>query len=98
MLKISITSRANTTLNRSLSKLVSDLMTTFTAEARQLTPQRTGTARRGWRKKGSGKGSYSENTVPYIGHLDEGTTKMPPANGGKGIVDPAITETKRKLR
>ena len=73
-------------------------MTDFTQEAKKHTPYRSGTARNGWRKKGTGRNTYSQNRVPYVGYLDEGTNKMKPANGGEGIVKPAIQEATKKIK
>ena len=58
------------------------------------TPVREGRAQRGWKYKDLGNGeSRITNKVPYIGNLDEGSSKKAP----KGIVKPAIKKIENRF-
>lgn len=67
------------------------VMDAFYKELKKNTPIRTGRARSGWRKYRDTKIGNGENqtvitnAVPYIGPLDQGSSKQAP----NGIVDPA---------
>jgi hypothetical protein len=63
------------------------------------TPVRTGRAKSGWKQvdtyKPDGKTrTVIVNRVPYVGVLDEGTSKQAP----QGIVDPSIESAQRNRR
>jgi len=71
----------------------------YVAQLKSTTPIRTGRARNGWqqtyRKGRLGKGSripIASNAVPYIGVLDEGSSRQAP----RGIVEPALNRTRKK--
>lgn len=63
------------------------------------TPVRTGRAKAGWQQvdtyKPDGKSrTVIVNRVPYVGVLDQGTSKQAP----NGIVEPSLNETQRTRR
>ena len=71
----------------------------YVAQLKSTTPIRTGRARNGWqqtyRKGRLGKGGsipIASNAVPYIGVLDEGSSRQAP----RGIVEPALNRTRKK--
>lgn len=74
--------------------------------AQKFTPVRTGFARDNWEAKvsvtdnfrpsQSADGFEVSNKVPYVEYLDKGTRKMKPANNGRGIIGPVLTEIKGK--
>jgi hypothetical protein len=86
--------QVETDFNKHVASVADQLQT----EAKSFTPVRTGRAQAGW-KKFDREGNFEVyNTVPYIDYLDRGTKKMPAANRGLGIVQPAIQSTKRKMK
>ena len=76
--------------------------------AQKFTPVRTGTARDGWEAKVSVPDNFRQsksndnfvvtNKVPYVEYLDKGTRKMKPANNGRGIIGPTLSEIKGKTK
>lgn len=60
--------------------------------ARSKTPIKSGRARANWSKRTRRQGFTVENTVPYIGRLEEGYSKQAP----RGILQPTLREVKRK--
>jgi hypothetical protein len=78
---------------------IRELADTTLKAAQKFTPVRTGTARDGWQAKVSEKNTFVvSNEVPYVPFLDKGTRKMKPANRGRGIIGPTLTEIKGKQR
>lgn len=85
----------STEINTDLSKFVKDYIVTL----KQTTPIRTGRARNGWnnifKKSSIGKGGnipIAQNNVPYIGVLDDGSSRQAPT----GIVEPALRKTRKR--
>lgn len=74
------------------------VMDAFYKELKKTTPIKTGRARSGWRKYrdtkiGTGQTqTVITNTVPYIGPLDEGSSKQAP----QGIVEPSWAAANKK--
>jgi hypothetical protein len=76
--------------------------------AQKFTPVRTGRARDGWEAKVSVPDNFRQsksndnfvvsNKVPYVEYLDKGTRKMKPANNGRGIIGPTLTEIKGRTK
>jgi hypothetical protein len=76
--------------------------------AQKFTPVRTGHARSNWEAKVSTIDNFRQsksadtfevsNKVPYVEYLDKGTRKMKPANQGRGIIGPVLTEIKGKTK
>lgn len=92
-IRITGVSSVNSDLNRSLSQMVKKLVDEIYLDARQNTPVKTGTARRGWRKEINNQGAIVENKVPYIERLEAGASKQAP----KGIIGPTLTQVKGKV-
>lgn len=65
-------------------------------EAPKFTPKRTGRARAGWEKTGTGREVAVENKVPYVGYLEKPYVKSKQAP--KGIIGPTLTSVKGKLK
>jgi hypothetical protein len=65
---------------------------------RALTPVRTGRARSGWHTNTSPNQITIENRVPYVPYLDQGTRRMRAANAGRGIIGPALQQSKGKFK
>lgn len=85
----------STEINTDLSKFVKDYVSTL----KTTTPIRTGRARNGWQntfqRKSIGKGGtipIAKNDVPYIGVLDDGSSRQAPT----GIVEPALRKTRKR--
>ena len=85
----------STEINTDLSKFVQEYIVTL----KSTTPIRTGRARRGWqnvlKRKAIGKGGtfpIAKNDVPYIGVLDNGSSRQAPT----GIVEPALRKTRKR--
>ena len=92
---------AKTIFNHIESKLeraVDQLFTELNTNARNITPIRTGRAKRGWRKTSQYRIGDSkvlvENKVPYIGLLDEGRSRQAPA----GIIVPVLNKLLKQRR
>lgn len=78
---------------------LSTFVNQYVAQLKATTPIRTGRARNGWqstfRKGVAGSGRsvpIARNNVPYIGVLDEGSSRQAP----RGIVEPALNRTRKK--
>jgi hypothetical protein len=96
--KVINVSRVNSELDSGYKSLIKALATDLTRELQQKTPVRTGRAQAGWQTKTGNKDFVIENKVPYSGYLDKGTSKMRPANNGRGIVGPALNSIKGKYK
>lgn len=83
---------------RAIEKIVEEektnLQNLYANEVRSRTPIDQGTARRGWRKRTSGKDKIIENRVPYIERLEQGWSRQAP----KGFTDQAVDATIRKRK
>lgn len=85
-------------LNVEIDTDLSTFVTQYVATLRQTTPIKSGRARNGWQQtyqKGNvGKGKpipIAKNNVPYIGILDEGSSRQAP----QGIVKPSLLKTRK---
>tara|TARA_Y100001937_G_scaffold58483_1_gene80230 strand:- start:5627 stop:5932 length:306 start_codon:yes stop_codon:yes gene_type:complete len=76
-------------VNRQMDKLIKDVQKRTFQTARDLTPVRTGNARRNWTQDTTSTGFDVTNSVPYIVHLDKGSSRQAP----RGISKP----TARKM-
>jgi hypothetical protein len=92
---------AKTIFNHIESKLeraVDQLFNQLNTDARNITPIRTGRAKRGWRKTSTYRIGDSkvlvENKVPYIGLLDQGRSRQAPA----GIIVPVLSKILKQRR
>jgi len=101
MAKFRSAKAASADIEDSLNAVVNHFLDDFYKEVKKTTPVREGRAKRGWRQRGkydiARKGSQTviENRVPYIGVLDEGSSKQAP----RGMTDPAFRKlSKRRYR
>jgi HK97 gp10 family phage protein len=85
-------------ISSSYKQLIDALATDLTRELQQKTPVRSGRAQAAWTKSVRDKDFVIENKVPYSGYLETGTSKMRPANKGKGIIGPALNSIKGKYK
>jgi HK97 gp10 family phage protein len=85
-------------ISSSYKQLIDALATDLTRELQQKTPVRSGRAQAAWTKSVGDKDFVIENKVPYSGYLETGTSKMRPANKGKGIIGPALNSIKGKYK
>lgn len=82
-------------IGREVKGTVDAVAQIYLEEAKRATPIRSGKARRNWNKDVQRQGFTVENTVPYIGRLEEGYSRQAP----KGISGPAVRRaTKRTNR
>ena len=95
MLKISLTglSSVDRELKESLRLTVQRLADEVFLDAKEVTPVKTGNARRNWTKKVTGDNFTVENRVPYIERLEAGASKQAP----KGIIGPTLSRVKGKI-
>ena len=76
-----------------LSDTVTRASTDALAEAKRITPVRSGRAKRAWKLQKAGKFNASAvNAVPYAARLDGGYSKQAP----RGMTRPASRTTARK--
>jgi hypothetical protein len=101
MAKFRSASAAYADIEDQLNAVVNHFLDDFFNEVKDTTPVREGRAKRGWRKKGKydiargGSQTVIENRVPYIGILDEGSSRQAP----RGMTDPAFRKlSKRRYR
>lgn len=77
-------------IERKLERAVDHFFVLLNRDSKRITPIRTGRARAGWRKTGKYRlgdtGVIIENLVPYIGVLDQGSSRQAP----DGIVQPTL--------
>jgi hypothetical protein len=66
----------------------------YLEEAQKATPIKSGRARRSWNKDVQRQGFTVENTVPYIGRLEEGYSKQAP----KGITGPTLRRANKRTQ
>ena len=90
--------RAFNEVDKGYQNLLAEVASTLETNLKSLTPVRTGRAQAGWHKTVTANQAVVENSVPYVPYLDKGTTKMKPANHGRGIVGPALSQTKGKYK
>lgn len=88
-------------IRRTFERTVDTLFRDINIHVAKRTPVRTGRARRGWLKTRVFNLGYSgaivENTVPYIGLLDQGHSPQAPAGYVKRVIDDQINRRPRKL-
>jgi HK97 gp10 family phage protein len=97
-LKVTNVSKLANELDSGYKTLIKALATDLTRELKQKTPVRTGRAQAGWQATTGNKDFVIENKVPYTGYLESGTSKMRPANKGRGIIGPALNSIKGKYK
>ena len=92
---------ASADITDSLNAVVNHFLDDFYKEVKRTTPKKEGRARRGWRRLNKydidrkGDTNVIDNKVPYIGLLDEGSSKQAP----QGMTDPAFRKlSKRRYR
>ena len=71
---------------RKFQKLIKDVGNQTIKIAKEQTPIRSGRARKNWTKQDTRQGFEVENTVPYIGFLDKGSSRQAP----RGITKPTV--------
>jgi len=85
-------------IENKLERAVDQLFSQLNTDARNITPIRTGRAKRGWRKTSTYRIGDSkvlvENKVPYIGLLDQGRSRQAPA----GIIVPVLSKILKQRR
>lgn len=85
-------------IERSLEREMQEIIQDINTEVIRTTPKRTGRAQRGWRVRGrytlGGNSTVLENMVPYIGILDQGSSRQAPG----GIVDPSVRKLLNRRR
>lgn len=85
-------------INESYADFLERVGSTVETALKEHTPERTGTAKRGWDRKTKQDGFSVENAVHYVPYLERGTPKMRAANKGRGIIGPALDSVKGKLK
>ena len=73
-------------LSRDIERLMEDAKNRTVEVARANTPKKTGRARNNWTSSDTAQGFEVENSVPYIGQLDKGSSKQAP----NGIMNPTV--------
>tara|TARA_B100001057_G_scaffold501139_1_gene621011 strand:+ start:6307 stop:6597 length:291 start_codon:yes stop_codon:yes gene_type:complete len=81
-------------LEKQVESLINDVAQHTFKTAKSLTPVRSGRARDNWTKDTTRQGFEVENTVPYIGHLDKGSSKQAP----RGITKPTVRKVTGFIR
>tara|TARA_B100001093_G_scaffold515480_1_gene591898 strand:+ start:936 stop:1241 length:306 start_codon:yes stop_codon:yes gene_type:complete len=79
---------------KKFQKLIKDVGNETIKVARAETPIRSGRARNNWTKQTTRQGFQVENTVPYIGVLDKGSSKQAP----RGITKPTVKKVTGYIR
>ena len=83
-----------TDITDTLGDIVNHFIDDFYKEVKRTTPSRGGAAKKGWKKTTKysidrpGKTTVIKNDVPYIGILDEGSSKQAP----NGMTGPAFNK------
>lgn len=92
---------ANADIERTLDAVVNHFLDDFYTEVKSTTPVREGRAKRAWRQTGKyditrkGETTVMRNDTPYVGLLDEGSSKQAP----RGMTTPAFEKlSKRRFR
>jgi hypothetical protein len=98
MIEIKVSFNSNkviSELSNDVDQMVRQVSTDLLDTIKQITPVRSGRAKRGWRLRKQGKLNYEvANRVPYISRLDEGYSKQAP----RGMTRPAIREVLNRAR
>jgi hypothetical protein len=85
-------------LRDQVQRLAKSISQEILSNLKAKTPVRTGTARRGWQRNVVNRDITIENRVPYVPYLERGTRKMRAANSGRGIIGPALQQSKGKFK
>ena len=85
-------------LRDQVQRLAKSISQELVRNLKAATPVRTGRARSGWNRSVSDRNITIENRVPYVPYLEKGTTRMRAANRGRGIIGPALQQTKGKFK
>jgi len=93
-LEVSLTGPSKSVLDKELGRFVEQVMADVLETGRKYTPIRSGQARRGWTQRGQGATTTVQNSVPYIGRLDQGTSRQAPT----GIIKPTLAEVSKRNR
>ena len=101
MAKFRNSQAASADITDSLNAIVNHFLDDFFKEVKRTTPVDGGRAKRGWNRRNKydidrkGSTTVIDNKVPYIGLLDEGSSKKAP----KGMTGPAFRKlSKRRYR
>jgi fumarate hydratase class II len=89
---------AQAELREAVQKYARSIATELVQDLKDATPVRTGRARSGWTKSVSNRDITIENRVPYVPYLERGTRRMRAANSGRGIIGPALQQSKGKFK
>jgi hypothetical protein len=81
-------------IGKEVEDQVDEIAQIYLEEAQRFTPIKSGRARNAWTKDVQRQGFTVENTVPYIGRLEEGYSKQRP----KGITGPALRSAKKRTQ
>jgi hypothetical protein len=81
-------------LEKQVESLINDVAQHTFKTAKALTPVRSGRARDNWTKDTTRQGFEVENSVPYIGVLDKGSSKQAP----RGISKPTVRKVTGYIR
>ena len=81
-------------LERQVDSLIKDVAQHTFKTAKSLTPVRSGRARDNWTKDTTRDGFEVENSVPYIGVLDKGSSRQAP----RGISKPTVRKVAGYIR
>jgi len=73
-------------MEKRIQTLIRDVGRETLKTAKNITPVRSGRARDNWTKQTTRTGFEVENSVPYIGHLDKGSSRQAP----RGISKPTV--------
>ena len=93
-MSVTIRFEGKTKLKKKLKGIIDEMTRDLTEEIRKGTPIDTGKARRGWRRTLTPKGATINNSVDYVSHLENGSSRQAP----KGMVKPAINKIEANLR
>ncbi len=81
-------------LKRELETIVKKTAEVTETTARNVTPIKTGNARKNWKKTVRPETFTVENRVPYIERLEAGASRQAP----RGIIGPTLTQVKGKIK
>jgi hypothetical protein len=81
-------------LKQSLHDEINKLRDETYKAARDVTPVKTGNAKRNWKKRGANTNFKVENKVPYIERLEAGASRQAP----NGIINPTLASITRRKR
>ena len=101
MAKFSNSKSVNADIQKTLNAVVNHFLDDFYKEVKSTTPEREGRAKRAWQRTGkyditrNGEITVMRNDTPYVGLLDEGSSKQAP----RGMTKPAFEKlSKRRFR